>query len=436
MSGTTGPGHPAPDAPVSTVDASTTPTPPVPAAPGPRWPPTAAPRLRGLRLNLRHRRRVGEPGALPVLAGLALVAVVFQSLNPAFLSAENLSHIAVDTAGPGLIALGVVLVLLLGEIDLSVGSVSGLAGAVLAVLNVTHGVPEALALVLAVLAGTTAGLVHGVLFARIGVPAFVVTMAGLLVWNGLMLQLLGADGTVNLDDTGPTAQLTRHHFTDVSAAYGLATAVVAGHLLTRTLDARRRRAAGLPRPSAGRTLAGTAALAAPCYGAAYVLNQYLGLPLALVLLLGVTALTDLVLRRTVPGRRVLAVGGGTEAARRAGADVAAVRTAVFAAAGALAALGGLLIASRIAAANQGAGSGDLLMSCVAAAVIGGTSLFGGRGRAWSAPLGALVLVSVQKGLQMESLAEPVKYMITGTVLLAAVVTDSVARRGRGGAGRG
>ncbi|MGW1145354.1 sugar ABC transporter permease [Streptomyces sp. NPDC002454] len=407
-----------------------------PARPADPLPPEPARGPAGWLAALRGRLDSGELGSLPVVVGLLLIAAVFQSLNPAFLSAENLSHIAVDIAGPGLIAVGVVFVLLLGEIDLSVGSVSGLAGAAFAVLNVTHGVPEAPALVLAVLTGTAAGLVHGFFFARIGVPAFVVTMAGLLAWNGLMLQLLGTSGTINLDDTGPLAQLTRYHFTDVAAAYGLAAVVAAGYLLVSLLGLRARRAAGLPYGSPAAAAARTAALAVVGYAVAHVLNQYLGLPLALVILLGVVVLTDLVLRRTVFGRRVLALGGSVEAARRAGVDVVGVRIAVFAVAGTLAALGGLLIASEIAAANQGAGSGDLLMTCIAAAVIGGTSLFGGRGRTWSALLGVLVIVSIQKGLQLESLAEPVKYMITGGVLLAAVVIDSASRRTRRAAGRG
>ncbi|MFD5557288.1 sugar ABC transporter permease [Streptomyces sp. NPDC127068] len=422
---------PAPDGP---VDLDRPPAPP--AAPGgPRL--LVRPPGRGGRTGeLRRRLAAGETGFLPVLVALVVIGAVFHALNPAFLSAENLSHVLIDATGPGLIAVGVVFVLMLGEIDLSVGSVSGLAGAAFAVLNVTHGMPEGPALLLAVLTGTTAGLLHGFFFARVGVPAFVVTMAGLLAWNGLMLQLLGANGTINLDDSGLLARLTRHYFTDISAAYGLATAVVAGHLLVTLRAARERRAAGLPCRPVGELLARTALLAALCYAVAHVLNQYKGLPLALVIFLGVVVLTDFVLRRTVFGRRVTALGGNVEAARRAGTDVAAVRIAVFAVAGTLAALGGLVIASKIAAANQGAGSGDLLMSCIAAAVIGGTSLFGGRGRTWSALLGVLVIVAIQKGLQLESLAEPVKYMITGGVLLAAVVLDSMSRRKRAVTGRG
>ncbi|MEW1549785.1 sugar ABC transporter permease [Streptomyces tsukubensis] len=389
----------------------------------------------GYAAEFARRMRSGQLGSVPVIVGLIVIWTTFQSLNSAFLSAQNISNISVDIAGTGLIAVGVVFVLLLGEIDLSVGSVSGLAGAAFGVLNITHGVPEWLALILAVLSGTAAGLVHGFFFARIGVPAFVVTMAGLLVWNGLMLQILGANGTINLDDSGLVAKLTTYYFSDIAAAYGLAAAVVAGYFLAAFLGARRRDAAGVPSRPLSELLLRTALLAAVCFPVAHLLNQYKGLPLALVIFVTVVAGTDVVLRRTAFGRRVFALGGSIEASRRAGIDVAGVRTAVFAIAGTLAAMGGLMLASKINAANQGAGSGDLLMSSIAAAVIGGTSLFGGRGRTWSALLGVLVIVSIQKGLQLESIAEPVKYMITGGVLLAAVVIDSVSRRTQKAAGR-
>ncbi|MGW5679610.1 sugar ABC transporter permease [Streptomyces sp. NPDC003860] len=389
----------------------------------------------GYLAEFTRRMRTGELGSVPVIVGLVVIWVTFQSLNSAFMSAQNVSNISVDIAGTGLIAVGVVFVLLLGEIDLSVGSVSGLAGAAFGVLNVTHGVPEWLALLLAVLAGTAAGVLHGFFFARIGVPAFVVTMAGLLAWNGLMLQILGANGTINLDDSGLVAKLTNYYFSDIAAAYGLATVAVAGYFLAAFLGARKRAAAGVPSRPLSELALRTVALAVLCYTAAYLLNQYKGLPLALVIFVTVVVVTDFVLRRTAFGRKVFALGGSIEASRRAGINVAAVRIAVFAIASTLAAMGGLMIASKINAANQGAGSGDLLMSSIAAAVIGGTSLFGGRGRTWSALLGVLVIVSIQKGLQLESIAEPVKYMITGGVLLAAVVIDSVSRRTQKAAGR-
>ncbi|WP_372410252.1 sugar ABC transporter permease [Streptomyces luteireticuli] len=382
-----------------------------------------------------RKLRSGELGSLPVVVGLIVICLVFQLQDSAFLGAENLSNLLVTAAGTGLIAVGIVFVLILGEIDLSVGSVSGLAAAVFAVLNVNHGMPEWLALLLALLSGTVAGVLHGFFFARIGVPAFVVTLAGLLGWNGLMLQVLGSNGTINLDDSGLVAALTNHYFEDIAWANGLATAVVAGYFLVSWRDGRRRAAAGVPARPLTETLLRTAALAVPAYAVAWLFNQYKGLPLAVVIFLGIVVALDLVLRRTGYGRRVFALGGSVEAARRAGINVAAVRISVFALSGTMAALGGMFLASQINAANQSSGAGSLLMNAIAAAVIGGTSLFGGRGKTWSALLGVLVIQSIASGMALLGIASAVQYMITGAVLLAAVVIDSVSRRTQRTAGR-
>ncbi|CAM5369929.1 sugar ABC transporter permease [Streptomyces abikoensis] len=385
--------------------------------------------------EFRRKLRSGELGSLPVVVGLIVIALVFQLRDSAFLGAENLSNLFVTAAGTGLIAVGIVFVLILGEIDLSVGSVSGLAAAVFAVLNINHGMAEWLALVLAILSGTLIGALHGFFFARIGVPAFVVTLAGLLGWNGLMLQVLGSNGTINLDDSGLVAGLTNHYFTDVSAAYGLATVAVAAFFLVSFRDSRRREAAGVPSRPLSEIVLRTVALAVPAYVVAWLFNQYKGLPLAVVIFLGVVVALDLVLRRTSYGRKVFALGGSVEAARRAGINVAAVRISVFALSGTMAAVGGMFLASQINAANQSSGAGSLLMNAIAAAVIGGTSLFGGRGKTWSALLGVLVIQSIASGMALLGIASAVQYMITGAVLLAAVVIDSVSRRTQRTAGR-
>ena len=391
--------------------------------------------FRGYWEEFRRRMRSGELGSVPVVVGLVVIWLAFQLQDRAFLSAENLSNLSIEIVGTGLIAAGIVFVLLLGEIDLSVGSLSGLAGAVFAVLAVNHGVPEWLALLTALLLGAVLGALHGFFFARVGVPAFVVTLAGLLAWNGLMLQVLGSDGTINLDDDGLLATLTTHYFTDISVAYGTATVAVVGYFLAQYVDTRRRERAGIPARPLSELLVRTGVLAVLAYAAAYTLNQYYGMPLALLLFLVVLVALDFVLRRTSYGRKVFALGGNTEAASRAGINVAAVRISVFAISGAMAAAGGLMIASRIQAANQGAGSGNLLMEAIAAAVIGGTSLFGGRGSIWSALLGMLVIGSIASGMALLGIAAAVQYMITGGVLLAAVVIDSVSRRTQKTAGR-
>ncbi|MGD3108302.1 sugar ABC transporter permease [Streptomyces sp. YGL11-2] len=384
---------------------------------------------------LSRRFHSGELGAVPVVLGLVVVWVIFQSLNGNFLSPRNLSALSVDIVGIGMISTGVVFVLLLGEIDLSVGSVSGLAAAAFAVLNVNEGVPEGPALLLTVLAGTAIGAIHGFFFVKVGVPAFVVTLAGLLGWNGLMLYLLGASGTINLDDKGLVAMLTGYYFTHVAVAYGLAALGTAGYFLASYRDVRRRRDAGVPTRSLREIILRTGVIAVISLAAAYVLNQFLGLPLALLIFLVFLVGLDHVLLRTRYGRMIFALGGSVEAARRTGLNVDRVRISVFMVSGTMAAIGGLFLASRVTSATQTSGAGNLLMDAIAAAVIGGTSLFGGRGRTWSALLGVLVIQSIASGVALLGVQPAVQFMITGGVLLVAVVIDSLSRRAQRAHGR-
>ncbi|MFJ9870060.1 sugar ABC transporter permease [Streptomyces sp. NPDC101165] len=384
---------------------------------------------------VRHKLRAGELGSLPVILVLVVVWIIFQSLNQNFLSPRNLSNLSVDIVGTGLIAVGIVFVLLLGELDLSVGSISGLAAAVFAVLNVNQGVPEWLALIIALLSGTLAGTIQGFSFAKIRVPAFVVTLAGLLTWNGVMLAVLGTSGTVNLDENGLVAKLTSYYFTNHAAAYGLAAVGTAMVFLGFHLDRRRRKAVGMPYRSLRGIAVRTAVLAVIAFAAAYVLNQFQGLPLALLIFLVVVAGLDILLRRTHYGRQVYALGGGVEAARRASLSVVRVQTAVLAISGTMAALGGLFLASRITSVSQGSGSGVLLLNAIAAAVIGGTSLFGGRGTTWSAVLGILVIQSIASGMALTDTPTAAQLVITGGVLFAAVVMDSLSRRSQEAHGR-
>lgn len=384
---------------------------------------------------LRHKLSAGELGSLPVVLVLAAVWITFQSLNESFLSPRNLSNLSVDIVGTGLIAVGIVFVLLLGELDLSVGSISGLAAAIFAVLNVNHGVPEWLAVIIGILAGTLAGTVQGYSVAKTGVPAFVVTLAGLLTWNGLMLYILGTSGTVNLDENGLVAKLTSYYFTNDAVAYGLAALGTALVFVVAYEDRRRRTAMGMPHRSLRGIVVRTAFLAVIAFTAAYLLNRFQGLPLALLIFLVVVAGLDIVLRRTHYGRQVYALGGSIEAARRASLSVTKVQTAVLAVSGTMAAIGGLFLASRITSVSQGAGSGILLLNAIAAAVIGGTSLFGGRGTTWSAVLGILVIQSIASGMVITDTPTAVQFMITGGVLFAAVVLDALSRRSQEAHGR-
>lgn len=385
--------------------------------------------------EFKRKMRAGDLGALPVVVGLIAICAIFQSLNSAFLGAENLNNIFVAMVATGMMSVGIIFVLLLGEIDLSVGSVSGVSSAITAVMSVTHGVNEWLAVLAALAAGAVIGALHGFFFARIGAPAFAVTLAGLLFWNGFMLQILGSNGTINLDGDGVVGKLTTYYFSDVAAAYLLALIAVAGYFLSAFLGNRRRAAAGIPSRPLGDIVLRTVLLAVPAFAVAIMFNQYKGLPLAVLLFAIVLVGSDFVLRRTAYGRKVFALGGSVEASRRAGINVTMVRVSVFAIAGLFASVGGLFWASKIAAANQSAGSGDLLMNVIAAAVIGGTSLFGGRGRTWNALLGVLVITSIQYGLALQGIATPIQYMITGGVLLATVVIDSITRKTQKSAGR-
>ncbi|MDX2913757.1 MULTISPECIES: sugar ABC transporter permease [Streptomyces] len=384
---------------------------------------------------VRRRLHEGELGPAPALLALAVTWIVFQSLNENFLSPRNLSVLSVEIVGTGMVAVGVVFVLLIGEIDLSVGSLAGLSGAMFAALNVNQGMPEGLAVLVAVSCGAAAGALHGFVFTKIGVPAFVVTLAGLLAWNGLMLYLLGPESSISFSDDGLVAELTSRSFGSPAVTYGLAALGPVVYLLLRRHDRARRAAAGMPCRAKGEIWLRTALLAAVSFATVAVLNRFEGLPLALLIFLVVILASDLFLRRTVHGRQVLALGSGVEAARRSGVDVSRVRIWVFLASGTLAAVGGLFVASRLTSATQVPGSGMLLINAIAAAVIGGTSLFGGRGSTWSALLGVLIIQSIASGMALLGVQPAVQFMITGGVLLVAVVFDSLARRAAESRGR-
>jgi D-xylose transport system permease protein len=399
--------------------------------------PRLAVRERGLRgyweVFLR-RMKAGELGSIPVIIGLVVICVVFQLLDSRFLSANNLSNLAQQMSAVGIISIGIVLVLLLGEIDLSVGSVAGLTSAILAVLNVSHGWATVPAILAALLAGAAIGLIHGFFFAKIGVPAFVVTLSGLIAWQGLQLRVLGDQGTINFDFNGGIAKLANTFYTP-SVGYTIAAVVVALYVIAMIVGARRRAQAQLPARPLSETVLRAVLLAVALGLVVWIMNKARGLPLALVIFGGLVVIFDLILRRTLYGRYIFAVGGNPEAARRAGINVTMIRITVFMLCSALAAAGGIMAASRLYAVNQSSGGSDVLLNAIAAAVIGGTSLFGGRGSAYSALLGILVIQAITNGMLLLNLGTDVRFMITGAVLLAAVTVDAVARRGRAASGR-
>ncbi|GAA1826713.1 ABC transporter permease [Luedemannella flava] len=383
---------------------------------------------------VRRRVRAGELGPWPVIFGLIVIAVVFQSLTDSFLSPGNLTNLAMQIAAGGTIAVGIVFVLLLGEIDLSAGSVSGAAGALMAVLTVSHGWPAWLGILAALVMGALIGAFQGTIFAKIGVPSFVVTLGGLMGWLGLQLLILGPQGTINIPYDGFVAKLTNTFLPRV-AGWVVTVGIVVVYFVFALLDLRRRSAAGLPGRGMVSLLIRTIGLGLLAGSVTAVLNQGRGVPLALVILVTIVVVFDLILRRTRYGRSIFAVGGNIEAARRAGLPVDRIRISVFALCSTLAAFGGILFASRGYSVGQSSGGSDTLLLAIAAAVIGGTSLFGGRGSTYSALLGILVLQSIQSGMLLVQIDTPIRYMVTAAVLVGAVILDSLSRRGRRSSGR-
>lgn len=391
--------------------------------------------LKGAIATLGSRVRGGDLGFLPVIAGLIVIAIVFNSLNDVFLSSQNLSNLLLECVPVGVIALGIVCVLLVAEIDLSVGSVSGLSSALVAVLSVNKGLPAGLAVLLAILAGCAIGFLYAQIFARIGVPTFVITLAGLLAFQGLQLYLLGAQGAINLPFDSELVKFAQLQFVPEALSYVLVLAGAAGLFLTGFLRARERRSKELSAQGTITLAIRSLVLLVGAGALVAYLNSGRGLGWMFVFFLGLVLVMHYVLTRTGFGRSMFAVGGNPEAARRAGINVSWVYTRVFVLCSGLAAVGGVLAAARLAAANQASGGGDVNLNAIAAAVIGGTSLFGGRGSAFAALLGILVIQSISNGLTLLSLDSSYRFMITGGVLLLAVSVDSVARRSRASSGR-
>jgi D-xylose transport system permease protein len=375
----------------------------------------------------------GDLASLRVVLGLAVIWAIFQLQNDRFLSAENLTNLMLQITAIGLISIGVVFVLLLGEIDLSVGAVSGLAAAVMAVLNVKHGWNPYLAIAAAVVVGMAIGVLQGALFSRFGVPSFVVTLAGLLAWQGALLQVLGSTGSININDPKITG-LANTFYSD-TVGWILAAIVIAAYAAIVLLGHRRRVATGLAGEGLMSQVVKVVLVAVVAIVTVAILNSDRGLPLALLILIAFVVGMEYVAKRTRFGRHVYAVGGNVEAARRAGIPIERVRVAVFAIAGTMAAIGGILAASRLLAVNQNSGGSELLLLAIAGPVIAGTSLFGGRGAVWTALLGALVIGSISNGMDLLALSSAVKFMVTGGVLLLAVIIDAIARQQRQAAGR-
>lgn len=389
----------------------------------------------GVAWRVWQRVRSGDVGRMPVILALVAIAVVFQSVNPVFLSSRNLVDLTMQCAAIGTIALGIVMVLLIGEIDLSVGSMSGVAAAVLAVGAVRMGLSLAVAVAAALAAGVVVGAVYGVLRTWLGLPSFVVTLAGLLGLLGVQLWVLGDAGSINLPFDSWIVQFAQHLYLPAWASYVVAGAAAGAFTLTLLRRARRRAAADLDSAGTGSIVLRGALLLVGLVGAAWYLNLSRGVGVMFVLFVLLVVVMHLLLTRTRWGRSVYAVGGSVEAARRAGIRVDRVIVSVFVLCATFAAAGGVLAAARLAAANQSTGAADTNLNAIAAAIIGGASLFGGRGSAFAALLGVVVIQAISSGLTLANLSSAVQFMVTGAVLVFAVAFDAVTRRTRLAAGR-
>ncbi|WP_231442288.1 sugar ABC transporter permease [Brevibacterium zhoupengii] len=381
-----------------------------------------------------RRVKEGQLGSFPVILALIVIVIVFQSANSKFISPANLVNLSTQVAFLAILALGINLILLLGEIDLSLAQLGGLSASLLGVLVVRQGVPPLIALVIMLVLGLVVGAIQGWFFAVVGIPAFVVTLAGLLAFTGLTLTTLGVQKNLSMADTF-AFDFASFYFPAIWAYVFGAVAVIgfgAGIIYSKL----RRHNEGLDSPSWTSVIVRIVILTVVVFGFLILVNQDFGLAMPFFLMIVIAIVIDLVLRKTKYGRSIYAVGGKVEAARRAGIRVTWVRVSVFMAAGVLAALFGFIKTGVTTNAGSTLVSTQDLLNAIAAAVIGGTSLFGGRGTAWAAVLGALVVGAINNGLYLIGFNSDAQQIITALVLLTAVVIDALSRRGQRYVGRG
>ncbi|MFE1800692.1 sugar ABC transporter permease [Streptomyces sp. NPDC059517] len=392
--------------------------------------------LRSVARNYVDRVKGGELGALPAVLGLIVLCVFFAALRPVFLSELNFANLLTQGAGSIAIAMGLVFVLLLGEIDLSAGYASGVCAAVLAILLTDHGWPWYGAAGAAILTGTVIGLLLGLLVAKVGIPSFVVTLAAFLGFQGIVLMLLKEGTNISIRDE--TILAVANNNLSPALGWALLAVGVGAYAAIQFRQSRNRRRRGLaPAPAAllAVRIGGLAALGAI---AVHLLNQersrnvivdsLKGVPIVVPVIAVLLVAGTFLLQRTSFGLHIYAVGGNAEAARRAGINVAAIRISAFVICSSLAAVGGIIAASRGNSVDPNTGGSNVLLLAVGAAVIGGTSLFGGRGRVVDAVLGGMVVAVIQNGMGLMGYSSGVKYAVTGSVLLVAAGVDALSRR--------
>ncbi len=378
----------------------------------------------------------GDLGFIPVLLTLIVVALFFgTTTGGVFFEPRNISNLVIQISTIATLSVGVTLVLLLGEIDLSLASVSVLAGVVMGVLSERAHLPSGVAIIAAILSGSLMGFLNGVIIAIIRVPSFIVTLAASIAYEGLLLYLLAGQSTLILNDPfiNAISGSATSYLPDIYGV-GLPSLVLLLYIGNLVLTYIRRQRTGLRNPTLAQFVAQIVITTIIVEGAVILFESYLGVPYAAAILIGLILLIWIMLTKTALGRHIYAVGGNAEAARRAGINVVGIRLLVFTLCSTLAAIGGIMAASH---ANSVASqiSPTLLLQAIAAAVIGGVSLFGGRGSVWSILLGALIIGSLENGLDLKSQGTEVKDMIEGVVLALAVIVDALVRRAQTRSGR-
>ena len=379
----------------------------------------------------------GDLGFIPVLLTLIIVVVYFTIVSGGiFLQPENISNLlGGQIATIGILGLGSIMVLLLGEIDLSVASVAVLCSIIMAICSERLGLPAGVAILAALVAGAIIGLINGVLVAVLRVPAFIVTLAGSIGYAGLLLNLLNGQSTLIINNSFIVAIAgSSKSFLPDYLGIGLPVLAVLLYAVGLIFNYVRRRRAGLRTVSGTRVVIQIVITAVVVLGAITVFESYQGVPYSTAIMFGFIVLFWLILTKTAFGRHIYAVGGNAEAARRAGINVVGVRIVAFTLCSMLAAVGGIILASRGTAVASQIDS-TLLLNAIAAAVIGGTSLFGGRGSAWAIVLGVLIIGSLVNGLALLSQGTDVSEMVEGAVLVIAVTVDAVVRRAQARSGR-
>ena len=389
-------------------------------------PDVEAPPLESLPTRIRDAVRSGNLGSWPVIFALAIIVVVFSQAAQNFFTPGNFTNIITQMAGTCLIAYGVVFVLLIGEIDLSVSFISGMAGAIVAELQLPTGpdFPWYLCVFLAILATAAIGAFQGSVVALVGVPSFVVTLAGFEIWQGAIQNILG--GVVVIQDN--MINNFSNYFFSTTAGWimaGIVSAAYVGGMLGAAWSGRRH---GIAIRDPFVLVLKVIAVPVIAVLTVYILNKDRGVPFALLLVVGALLVWTFVAKRTTFGRHIYAVGGNSEAARRAGINVPRIRILVFMIAGAMSGLGGIVLAARLNSVDLNAGGGTLLIDAISAAVIGGTSLFGGRGEIRNALIGAAMISTVSNGMFILGYKTGTIFIVTGVILLLAVTFDTVARR--------